>query len=463
MKNRYVPVALATGLLWPFASFALLWAVEEFLDLPGPLHVILSLLVPVAAGLWLARRPTLPMDATWRWLPVFVPLLATILFTIPLSRTAGLFSLTMALFLLLLLPTISLYMAAFALGCRKKPCAARKRGLVRIGACLGAVLAGAGLNAAILQIDTFYTRDLAEIGHGVDKSEWMPFVEGNRLATPDVPPTLRIAANHPRLDGAIAALPVYGAAAQALYESLETDPGRRYDDEDTPHIDDVVDCFNTTHALGRLKNDMVDIFFGAPPSAEQLAELKAAGLSPQITPFAREAFVFIAHRDNPVHSLTLDQIRDIYGKKIVNWQGVGGPDAKILAFQRPEGSGSQSAMLALVMKDRRPASPLREEYMEGMGGMVRAVADYRNRMNSLGYSFRWYASEQFPADDVKFLAVDGIAPDAETIRSGSYPLTTRLVAVTCRPLSPESQALLDWLTGPEGQALIAKTGYAPLR
>ncbi|MDR2801437.1 MAG: substrate-binding domain-containing protein, partial [Desulfovibrio sp.] len=193
-----------------------------------------------------------------------------------------------------------------------------------------------------------------------------------------------------------------------------------------------------------------------------LDRLRAAGLSPQITPIAREAFVFVTHRDNPVNSLTLGQIRDIYGKKIQNWREVGGSDAKILAFQRPEGSGSQSAMLALVMKDRRPAAPLREERMEGMGGMIRAVADYRNRANSLGYSFRWYASEQFPSGDIKFLAVDGIAPDARAIRSGAYPLTTQLVAVTCRPLSRESQALLDWLTGPEGQALIAKTGYVPL-
>ena len=38
-----------------------------------------------------------------------------------------------------------------------------------------------------------------------------------------------------------------------------------------------------------------------------------------------------------------------------------------------------------------------------------------------------------------------------------------LVAVTARPLSPQSKSLLDWITGPEGQDLLARAGYVPLR
>ncbi|MDR2799700.1 MAG: hypothetical protein LBB52_00345, partial [Desulfovibrio sp.] len=274
VKDHYVPVALATGFLWPFAACGLIMLMEEFRFAHGLPQLILAVLTPAAAGFLLARHPALPGDATRRWLPVLAPLLATILLTIPISRTAGLSSLTMAFSLLALLPTISLYMAAFALGSRKKSCAERKRGLVRAGVCLGAALAGAGLNAAMLQANTFYSRDPAEIGHGVDEYEWMPFAAGNRLATPDAPPTLRIAANHPRLDGAIAALPVYGAAAQALFEGLETDPEQRHE-EDTTHIDEVVSCFNTTYALERLEDNQADIFFGAPPSAKQLDRLRA--------------------------------------------------------------------------------------------------------------------------------------------------------------------------------------------
>ena len=61
------------------------------------------------------------------------------------------------------------------------------------------------------------------------------------------------------------------------------------------------------------------------------------------------------------------------------------------------------------------------------------------------------------------LAIDGIEPTPENIASGAYPFTEPVLAVTARPLSPQSKSLLDWILGPEGQDLIARIGYVPLR
>ena len=97
-----------------------------------------------------------------------------------------------------------------------------------------------------------------------------------------------------------------------------------------------------------------------------------------------------------------------------------------------------------------------------MGDLINDIAEYRNRSDAIGYSFRWYATAQYANPDIRLLAVDGVPPTEENIRSGSYPLTVPFMAVTVRPLSPESEKLLEWMTGHEGRDLIRRTGYTPL-
>lgn len=68
-----------------------------------------------------------------------------------------------------------------------------------------------------------------------------------------------------------------------------------------------------------------------------------SGVTLIYTPFAREAFVFIVNVDNPVNSLTEQQVRDIFSGAITNWRTVGGNDQRSRP-QRPEDSGSQTVM-----------------------------------------------------------------------------------------------------------------------
>ena len=73
----------------------------------------------------------------------------------------------------------------------------------------------------------------------------------------------------------------------------------------------------------------------------------------EVTPVVNEGFVFFTNVNNLVNGLSLKEIQDIYTDKITNWNQVGGDNAKIIAYQRPENSGSQTGMLSLVMKDKK--------------------------------------------------------------------------------------------------------------
>jgi phosphate transport system substrate-binding protein len=81
-----------------------------------------------------------------------------------------------------------------------------------------------------------------------------------------------------------------------------------------------------------------------PISDEQQAAADAANFELLKEAVAREGFVFVTNPDNPVKSLTEDELRGIYAGEITNWAEVGGDNAPIYAYQRNLDSGSQTYM-----------------------------------------------------------------------------------------------------------------------
>ena len=214
----------------------------------------------------------------------------------------------------------------------------------------------------------------------------------------------------------------------------------------------------------------IDFFFGARPSEAQLQMAEEAGVELELTPIGKEAFVFFVNDQNPVDNLSTEQLRGIYSGEINNWHSVGGKIKRILAFQRPENSGSQT-MMEYFMGDKPLREPLQAEYVEDMIGVLRKTADYENSDSSIGYSFRYYTtimadSSGEDADGIKLLSVDGVYPDTETIQSGEYPYTTYLYAITAANREGAKSTLkpfLEWIVGSQGQKLVSDTGYVAVK
>jgi phosphate transport system substrate-binding protein len=298
-------------------------------------------------------------------------------------------------------------------------------------------------NKDILAEDSEVDRIEDEINY----DDYWPFY-GEKLKHLNEIPDIIFTEDYPKLDGATAAYPVYGAITQALYKELDDITVQQY-----------VDCTKTNMAYERLINGKIDIFFGAQPSEQQIQMAKEKGVEFVLTPIAKEAFVFFVNKDNPVNSLTLEQIQKIYQKKITNWKKVGGKNEKIMPFQRPENSGSQTIMLAKVMGDKNLPAPVREEHVGGMGGIIKRVATYRNYSSAIGYSFRYFATGMSPNENIKLLAIDGIEPTVENIRNGTYLFTIDVYAVTAGSQNENTKLLIDWILSEQGQNFIETCGY----
>ncbi|WP_426450068.1 PstS family phosphate ABC transporter substrate-binding protein [Paenibacillus sp. S-38] len=256
---------------------------------------------------------------------------------------------------------------------------------------------------------------------------------------------------YPKVDGATAALP-FGRLM--LGELTGVNRGMAYEGVQ----------FNTTHEayLNLIKRE-ADLILVAGPSEEERQLAAAAGVELKLTPLGRDAFIFLVHRENRLEGVKAEDLRRIYSGEVTNWKELGGADEPITAFQREANSGSQTYMEKNVMKGLRMAEPPKDRKPSGMGGLIEAVADYRNARNALGYSFYYYASEMNRSENVKFLAVDGVQPNRENIRSGAYPYTAVLYAVTRgdEPADSPAGRLLQWLQSDAGTQAIERGGFVP--
>ena len=254
-------------------------------------------------------------------------------------------------------------------------------------------------------------------------------------------------ADLPIIDGAAAVFPVYSAFVNATYP------------DSTKIYDGTFTYNNTVGGYQELAEKNTDIFIGASPSNEQIATANQLGTTFEYTQIGSEAFVFFVHKDNPIESLTVEQIKGIYSGKITNWSEVGGRNEEIVPFQRNEGSGSQS-MLIRFMQDTPIMKPTTETLSDGMGAIIEQVAQYKNKTTSIGFSFRYYVEGIIKNPDIKMLAIGGISPTKENIKNGSYPIVTPVYAVTYKDNPNENvYKLIDWMLSSEGQFIIEESGY----
>jgi phosphate transport system substrate-binding protein len=209
------------------------------------------------------------------------------------------------------------------------------------------------------------------------------------------------------------------------------------------------------------------------PSLDELMAASKAEEVLDVVPIALDAFVFLANSANPMASLSSEQIRAIYSGQVTDWAQVGGAPGPIRAFQRDRNSGSQELMEEMVMKGAAMVEAP-DMLLETMSGPINAIG---TEIWGIGYSVYYYATVMLPDPKVKLLAINGVTPSADTIRDGSYPLTTEVYAVILResPWAPHigggrqgrpdrtsARILRDWLLTPAGQEVVVESGYVPL-
>jgi phosphate transport system substrate-binding protein len=165
-----------------------------------------------------------------------------------------------------------------------------------------------------------------------------------------------------------------------------------------------------------------------------------------------------ANENNQVSELTLAQIKAIYIGNITNWKEVGGNDSKILVYGRENSSGTYVYFRDFVLGGNDFAPSV--QTLPGTAAVVNAVS---KDANGIGYGGAAYGK------GIKFIKVKkdentpGYEPTEETIKNRKYPITRYLYMYTKNRPSGAMKDYIDWILGPEGQSIISKVGYFPVK
>lgn len=300
-----------------------------------------------------------------------------------------------------------------------------------------------------------YVNNMPTVGDSIALSNYQAY-SGEQVATLDAPSDFTLTQDLAVIDCATALYPVVSGFVQAVY------PEGEYPSYDATSEDAFpVYCSGTSSAYENLINGKVDVIFVAGPSENQQELAKDAGVELIMTPIGREAFVFFVNSKNPVDNLEIEEVQQIYTGEITNWKDVGGRNVVIKAFQRNENSGSQTALQRLMQGEELMAAPT-DDTVSLMEGIIEKVSDYKNFKNAIGFSFRFYSTEMVRNDEIKLLKLNDISPTKETIRDGTYPISSAFYAITIKKNNRNVEAFIEWILSPQGQFLIEETGYVSI-
>jgi len=156
--------------------------------------------------------------------------------------------------------------------------------------------------------------------------------------------------------------------------------------------------------------------------------------------------------------VSLEQIAQIYTGGITNWSQVGGKNETIVLYGRENSSGTYSYFKEHVL-DEEDFAP-RTQTLPGTSAVVNAVS---KEPKAIGYGGAAYAK------GIKILKVKKDAkstayePNEPNVRSGHYPLSRDLYFYTRTAPTGELKKFVDWVLSPEGQAIVTRTGYFPIK
>lgn len=158
---------------------------------------------------------------------------------------------------------------------------------------------------------------------------------------------------------------------------------------------------------------------------------------------------------NSVDSLTREQLVGIYTGEITGWEQVGGEDIPIVAVGREAGSGTRNAFEELLGVENRCTYA---NELDSTGAVMARVAATPGAIGYVSFDAIWGGAGQH---GVKALALDGVQPGAENVKSGAYPLFRPLSMVTKGEMRNQSglvRAWFDYVYGEEGRNAVEKAG-----
>lgn len=217
--------------------------------------------------------------------------------------------------------------------------------------------------------------------------------------------------------------------------------------------------------ISSLINGTVDIANASRKMKDkEIEQAKAAGVDPVEHTVGFDALAVFLHPDNPVESLSFEQLKGIYGDggAITSWSELGldvpgCESGEIVVVSRQNNSGTYVYFQEAVLGEGDFRLGTRD--MHGSKDVVDLV---ENTPCAIGYSGLAYANDHVKTACIGDSADACVLPSTETAISGAYPIARPLFMYTAGTPTGATKTYLDWILSDTGQCIILDKGYAPV-
>ena len=194
-------------------------------------------------------------------------------------------------------------------------------------------------------------------------------------------------------------------------------------------------------------------------SAGEKANLRDRYNTPGVElPVARDGLSVYVNAANSMKEINMDQLKLIFTGKITNWKELGGADAKIIVYSRENSSGTYVFFKEHVLKNADYTQ--RAQSMPGTAAVVNAVSKEKN---AIGYGGAAYAKGIKVLPIKKDDSSAAVSPDLAHVQDGSYPLSRPLFFYTRNKPAGDIKSFIDWVLSKDGQDIVTKVGYFPIK
>ncbi|MBI4706678.1 MAG: phosphate ABC transporter substrate-binding protein [Candidatus Omnitrophica bacterium] len=198
---------------------------------------------------------------------------------------------------------------------------------------------------------------------------------------------------------------------------------------------------------------------------KEISLAEARGVKPYEAKVALDGLAVVVNPKNPVDKLTIDQLAQIFTGKITNWKQVGGQDLQIVVLSREVNSGTHVYFKEHVLRKNDPNS--KEEFTPGalLLPSSQAIADeITQNTGAIGYYGMGYISPKQKAVAVaKDAKSEFVSPVTENVINGKYPISRPLFFYTNNAPQGQIKKFFDFCLSKEGQEIVLKTDFVPVK
>ncbi|MEA5574395.1 phosphate ABC transporter substrate-binding protein [Calothrix sp. UHCC 0171] len=231
---------------------------------------------------------------------------------------------------------------------------------------------------------------------------------------------------------------------------LAAEIGKRFESEH-PDVRVDVQTGGSSRGIADARTGVANIGMASRSLKEEEKDLQGFAI-------ARDGVGIILHKDNPVKSLSNQQVVDIYTGKINNWQQVNGKNAPITVVNKAEGRSTLELFLSYFQLKN---SDIKASVV--IGDNQQGIKTVAGNPNAIGYIS--IGTAEFSSNNgvtIKLLPLNGIAATTENVQNGTFPLSRPLNLVTKTQPQGLDKAFIEFAQSPQVHDIVKNQDFVPI-